>query len=246
VTAIRFPSGLSGRPSNESAPGSPMADAIRSEMLSLRVRVRSLAERRARTAAEDFSGELKALARESARAMAAACEDPAVLARVRHRLDRQVAADLLRAREDNEDSIDARARALLVTSLDARLALRLADSPRGTSRFAHADLTPGAARATHLVDQFRETIRVRFRALKSRVQSELADLALEMAGETAARLCLRHGHQGREWLWSRLSQIVDQFVAVTTPASLPGALELLATRSVLSGLLPGGPRAVLR
>jgi hypothetical protein len=238
VTAIRSPSGPPEPPSTDSAPGSRMTDAIRREMLSLRVRVRSLAERRARTAAEDFSGELKVLTLDTARAVEAACEGPAVLARVRHRLDRQVSADLLRSREDDEDSIDARARALLVASLDARMAARLAERALGTSSFARADLTLGAARAMRLVGRYRETIRVRFRALKCRVQTELADLALEMAGETAARLCLRHGQQGREWLWSRLSQIVDQFVAVSTPASLPGALELLATRSVLSGLLP--------
>ena len=120
-------------------------------------------------------------------------------------------------------------------SLRARVRARNPSRPASAS-VAHADLTPGAARALRTFEQHRDMVRSCFRTLKRRVQTELADLSLEMASETAARLCLRFGRQGQEWLWWRLSRIVDQFVAVSKPAGLPASLELLATRSVLSGL----------
>ena len=210
-------------------------DEIQREMLSLRARVRALAEKRAGVAADRFTQELQVLAQTTAREMAAACEDRAILSRLHGRLSRQVNADLLRARDD-DDSVDARARALFLARLDGLL-----DTPRNAIRptianVAHADLSPGAARALRIFEQHREMVRSCFRGLKRRVQTELADLSLEMAGETAARLCLRFGRQGQEWLWWRLSRIVDQFVAVSRPAGLPASLELLATRSVLSGL----------
>ena len=210
-------------------------DAIRREMVSLRARVRTLAEQRAETEADRLTQELRASTEEAARAMGAACEHRAVLVRVRNRLARRVNADLILARGDDEPSVDVRARVLLVARLDVLLDTS-GSSGRDSSSVAHADLTPGSVRALRILEEHRELVRARFRALKSRIQSELADLCLEMAGETAARLCLRFGRQGQEWLWWRLSKIVDQFVAVSRPVSLPASLELLATRSVLSGL----------
>ena len=236
MTAILSPSDLPETLSTELDRSSGDSDAIRRELLSLRSRVRALAEDRARSAAEEFIGELRVLTREAVRSMAGACESRAVLSRLHHRLARQVNSDLLRGREDDEDSMDARARALLLAQLETVLDSLRTPGDRGGSSFAGADLTPGATRALRVLGQHRETVRVRIRALKSRLQTELADLSLEMAGETAARLCLRHGQQGREWLSWRLGRIVDQFVAIATPASLPASLELLATRSVLLGL----------
>jgi hypothetical protein len=214
-------------------------DAIQHEMDSLRGRVRTLAEKRAGLAAVGFTAELRILTQDTARAMDAACEDRMVLFRLRHRLAHQVDADLLRFRADDEDSVEARARALLVGQLDALLETQPIARRRGDSLLARADLTPGTVKAMRILDQHRDAIRGRFRALKCRLQTELADLSREMAGETAARLCLRHGQQGQqgqEWLLWRLARIVDHFVAVSAPASLPAQLELLATRSVLSGL----------
>jgi len=210
-------------------------DAIRSEMIKLRARVRTLAENRARVDADTFTRELRVRTEETARAMYAACEDRAVLLRIQHRLARRVNADLLLARGDDEPSVDARVRELLVAQLDMLLETP-APHGRAGSSVANADLTPGAVRALRIVEQHRETVRARFRALRSKVQTDLADLALELAGETAARLCLLYGQQGQEWLWWRLSRIVDQLVAISAPPSLPTSLELLATRSVLSGL----------
>src|SRR5262249_9418612 len=210
-------------------------DAIRREMVSLRARVRTLAEQRAETEADRLTQELRAATEEAARAIRAACEHRAVLLRVRNRLARRVNADLILARGDDEPSVDVRARVLLVARLDLMLDTS-ASNARDASSVAHADPTPGSVRALRILEEHRELVRARFRSLKSRLQSELADLSLDMAGETAARLCLRYGRQGQEWLWWRLSKIVDQFVAVSKPASLPAHLELLATRSVLSGL----------
>lgn len=211
-------------------------DAIQQEMVSLRSRVRALAEKRASLAANQLTSELQVLTQETARAMDAACEDRLVLFHLRHSLARQLDGDLLRLRADDEDSVEARARALLLVQLDALLETQPIARRRGGSVLAHAVLTPGTLKAMRILDQHSDAIRVRFRALKCRLQTELADLSREMAGETAARLCLRHGQQGPEWLWWRLARIVDHFVAVSAPASLPAQLELLATRSVLSGL----------
>jgi len=211
-------------------------DAIQHEMDSLRARVRALSEKRAGLAAVGFTAELRILTQDTARAMDAACEDRMVLSRLRHRLAHQVDADLLRFRADDADSVEARARALLVGQLDALLETQPIARRRGDSVLTHAGLTPGTVEAMRILEQHRDAIQGRFRALKCRLQTELADLSREMAGETAARLCLRHGQQGHEWLWWRLARIVDQFVAVSAPASLPAQLELLATRSVLSGL----------
>jgi hypothetical protein len=214
----------------------PTSDEIRRELLALRARVRSLAEQRARADADRFTQELRKVTEDAARAMDVACKDRRVLAGIHHRLIRRVNADLLGAREDDEASVDARARALLLARLDVLLNLpRDARAAAGTSA-AHAGLTLGAVHALRILEQHREDVRDRFRSLKCKLQMELADLSLEMAGETAARLGLRYGREGEEWLWWRLSRIVDQFVAVSTPASLPASLELLATRSVLSGL----------
>lgn len=236
MTDIFSASDLPGGAFLESDRASRATDAIRREMLSLRTRVRALAERRAGSAADDFTAGLKLLTWDTARAMEAACEGSEVITRLQHQLSRQVNADLLRSREDDESAIDARARALLLTSLDARIVDRPSPRKPRASRLARADLTPGAARAMRVLAEYRETVSVRFRALKCRLQTELADLSLEMAGETAARLCLRHGRQGRDWLWWRLSIIVDQFTAFSRPATLPASLELLATRSVISEL----------
>lgn len=212
------------------------ADAIRREMVALRARVRTLAEQRAQSEAHRFTEELRVVTEDAARTMEAACEDRAVLARVRHRLARQVNADLRVARGDDEASVDAQGRALLLARLDALLDTPTAPARAAPARGASVDLTLGAARALRTFERHRELVRSRFRALKGRLQVELADLSLEMAGETAARLCLTYGREGQEWLWWRLSRVVDQFVAISKPASLPAHLELLATRSVLSGL----------
>lgn len=214
----------------------PTSDEIRRELLKLRARVRSLAEQRARADADRFTQELRKVTEDAARAMDAACEDRRVLSALHRRLARRVNANLLRAREDDEGSVDARAQALLLARLDVLLKLPRDARTAAGSTPALADLTPGAVHALRLLERHREDVRDRFRALKGKLQMELADLSLEMAGETAARLGLRYGRQGQEWLWWRLSAIVDQLVAVSTPASLPASLELLATRSVLSGL----------
>ena len=225
---------LPGARLDESEQG-PESDAMRREMVSLRARVRRLAEQRAATEADRFTQELRVVTDDAARAMNSACGDRTALARLHHRLTRQVNADLLLVRGDDEASVDAGARALLLARLDALL-----DAPAQTinarSAAAHTTLTIGAARALRAFERHRETVRSCFRALKGRLQTELADLSLEMAGETAVRLCLQYGRQRQEWLWWRLSRIVDQFVTLATPASLPAQLELLATRSVLSGL----------
>jgi uncharacterized protein YukE len=236
MTAILSDFDLPGRTSSGSKQPARATDAIQHEMASLRARVRALAEKRAGLAADQFTSELRILTHETARAMDAACEDRRVLVRLRHRLARQVDADLLRLRADDQDSVEARARALLLAQLDALLETQPIASRRGGSVLAHTDLTPGTVKAMRILDQHRDAIRRRFRALKCRLQTELADLSREMAGETAARLCLRHGQQGQEWLWWRLARIVDHFVAVSAPASLPAQLELLATRCVLSGV----------
>jgi hypothetical protein len=198
--------------------------------------VRSLAEQRAAAEADRFTQELRVVTGDAAREMNAACENRSVLARVHHRLARQVNADLRLVRGDDEASVDAQWRALLLAQLEALLDLTIVPIRSTPSSVAPVELTLGAARALRTFERQREMVRSRFRALKGRLQTELADLSLEMAGETAARLCLRYGRQGQEWLWWRLSRIVDQFVAVSRPASLPAHLELLATRSVLSGL----------
>src|SRR5262245_26395917 len=155
-------------------------DAIRREMLALRAKVRSLAEQRAQADADRFTAELRMVTEDAARAMRAACEDEAVLTRLHHRLVRRVNADLLRVREDDEASVDARARALLLARLDAPL-----DTPRVSGRRAgsgapHPDLTPGTTLALRTFEQHREHVRSRFRDLKGRLQAELADLSLEM------------------------------------------------------------------
>lgn len=199
------------------------ADAIRREMVSLRARVRILAEQRAAAEADRFTQELRVMTGDAAREMNASCENRAVLARVHHRLARQVSSDLRLMREDDEASVDAQWRALLLARLEVLDLATVPASNAGSN--APMELTLGAARALRAFERHRDVVRSRFRALKGRLQTELADLSLEMAGETAARLCLRYGRQGQEWLWWRLSTL-----------SLPGHLELLATRSVLSGL----------
>src|SRR5262245_22393681 len=212
MTAIRSSDLPVARPADSERHGLT-TDAIRREMLALRAQVRSLAEQRARADADRFTAELRRVTEDAARAMDAACEDRAVLTRLHHRLARQVNADLLRVREGDEAAVDARARALLLARLDALLETPH-DPARPSSSVAHADLTPGAALALLTFERHRELVRGRFRDLKGRLQTELADLSLEMAAETAARLCLRHGRQGQDWLWWRLSRIVDQFVAI--------------------------------
>ena len=168
--------------------------------------------------------------------MSKACEGRPVLARLHHRLTRQVNADLMRAGDDDESSVEVRARAVVLAQLDAML--ERAESPRHRrgDAYAHADLTPGAVEAMRIVEQYRETVRSRFRELKCRLQTELAELSLEMAAETAARLCLQYSGQGHERLWWWLWRIVDEFVEVSTPPSVPASLELLAIRYVLSEL----------
>ena len=209
-------------------------DAIRREMLALRARVRTLAELRAATEADRFTQELLVLSDAVATAMAEECEDRAVLARVHHRLGRRVDADVRRLHEDASAAVDARARALVLARLEARLG---AVPPRSAgSSGAPADLTLGGARALRTFERHRDLVQDRFRALNGKIQTELADLSLELAGETAARLCICHGPDGQEWLWWRLSRIIDQLVKASKPTSLPAQLELLATRSVLSGL----------
>jgi hypothetical protein len=235
MTAIPSSDLLDTRPREVTEPG-PTLDAIRREMLSLRVRVRALAELRTRAAAERFTPELRVLTEDAARAMVAACENRAVLARLRHRLARQVKADLLRAREADEAAVDARVRGLLVDRLGASLRLTREIGRDAGSNDVHENLSLAAARAVRIFEEHREGGRGRFRALKGSLRTELAELAFEMAGETAARLSMRYGQREHEWLWWRLSRIVDQFQAVSTPASLPAALEVLAARAVLSGL----------
>jgi hypothetical protein len=230
MTAIR--SSVPGaRPIGSSGPA---AEATRREMISLRARVRSLAEKRARADGDRFTHEIQTMTEDTARAMLTACEDGGALARLHHRLARQVKADLLRAREGDESSVDASVRALLLDRVNALLHL-----PRAVS--AVSSVTPNAlpsaaARAARIFEEHREQVRDRFRALKGRLQTELADLALEMAGETAARLSMHYGFREEEWLGWRLSRIVDQLVAVSMPATLPAALELMATQAVVSGL----------
>lgn len=209
-------------------------DAIRREMLTLRARVRTLAEHRAAAEADRFTQELLVLSDAVATSMAADCEDQAVLARVHYRLGRRIDADVLRVHEDASAAVDARARALVLARLDALL--HMVPPRSAISSGAPADLTLGGARALRSFERHRDLVRDRFRALNGKIQTELADLSLELAGETAARLCLCHGRDGQEWLWWRLSRIVDQLVAASKPTSLPAKLELLATRSVLSGL----------
>ena len=209
-------------------------DSIRREVLALRARVRTLAEHRAATEADRFTQELLVLSEAVATAMAADCEDRAVLARVHYRLGRRINADVLRVHEDALAAVDARARGLVLARLDALLA-RV--PPRSSiSSDAPATLTLGGARALRTFERHRDLVRDRFRALNAKIQTELADLSLELAGETAARLCLCHGRDGQEWLWWRLSRVVNQFVVASKPKSLPAQLELLATRSILSGL----------
>jgi hypothetical protein len=173
---------------------------------------------------------------DAARAMLTACEDGVVLARLRNRLAHQADADLRRAHEEDEASVDASVRALLLDRLNALLRLPRAANAGARSGVAPREAPNGAARAVRIFEQHREQVRDRFRALKGSLQTELADLALEMAGETAARLSMRYGQRGQEWLWWRLSRIVDQLVAVSMPATLPAALELLAAQAVRSGL----------
>jgi len=235
MTAILTDLDSSADPSTE--PGRPAraSDPIRREMLSLRARVRDLAESRARTAADDLTRELRHMSRQTARAMKRACEDGAVLARLHHRLIRLVDAELVRAWQDNVAAVESRAAALLVAELEASIDAGPEARGRG-SLFAHADLTPGMVQAMRILARYRNLVRDRFSELKSTIHGELADLALEMASETAARLCMQYASQGRDWLSWRLARIVEHFVAVSRPATLPGALELLATRSVLSGL----------
>jgi hypothetical protein len=230
---------LSDLPADPSTdPGKPAraSDPVQREMLALRARVRDLAEDRARSAAEQLTHELRELSRRTARVMKRACEDDTVRAGLHHRLVRQVNASLARARHDDPTSVEARASALLVAQLEASND----ETPmlRRTSGafFADSDLTPGATTALRALARYQDVVRRRFDEMKSAVQSELADLSLEMASETAARLCMRYEGKGRDWLCWRLARIVEHFVAVSTPATLPGALELLATRSVLSGL----------
>lgn len=232
MTAIRS-NFLGARPSESAGPA---AETIRREMLSLRTQLRSLAEKRARADGDRFTHEIQTTTEDAARAMLTACEDGGVLARLHHRLARQVKADLLRAREGDESSVDASARALLLDRVNALLHLPRAVGGGAVSSVTPKDLPSGAARAARIFEEHREQVRDRFRALKGCLQTELADLALEMAGETAARLSMRYGRRGQEWFWGRLSTLVDQFVAVSMPATLPAALELLATQAAVSGL----------
>jgi hypothetical protein len=224
MTAIRS-NFLGAQPIDSSRPA---AEAIRREMLALRTQVRALAEKRARADGDRLTQEIQTITEDAARAMLTACEDGVVLARLHHRLARQVKADLLRAREVDEFSVDARVNALMQ--------LPRAVGGGAGSGVAHEDSPSGAARAARIFEEHREQVRDRFRALRGCLQMELADLALEMAGETAARLSMRYGRRGQEWLWEGPSRIVDQFVAVSIPATLPAALELLATQAVVSGL----------
>lgn len=233
MTVIRSTDFLGARPVESSGPA---AEAIRREMVSLRVRVRSLAEQRARTDGDRLTHEIQAMTEDAARSMLTACEDGVVLARLHHRLARQVNADLRRAQEDDDASVDASVRALLLDRLNAMLQLPREVGPGARSSVVSKDAPSGAARAVRIFEQHREQVRDRFRVLKGCLQTELADLALEMAGETAARLSIRYGRRGQDWLGWRLSRIVDQFVAVSMPATLPAALELLATQAVVSGL----------
>jgi len=209
-------------------------DAIRREMLTLRARVRTLAEHRAASEADRFTQELLVSSEAAATAMAADCENPAVLARVLDRLDRRINAQAARTKEDASAAVDARAQAVVLARLEALLDMA---APRtGSPSGAPADLTLGGARALRTFQRHRDLVRDRFQALNGKIQAELAALSLELAGETAARLCMCHGRDGQEWLWWRLSRIVDQLVAASKPTSLPARLELLATHSVLSGL----------
>jgi hypothetical protein len=232
MTAIRS-NFLGAQPIDSSRPA---AEAIRREMLALRTQVRALAEKRARADGDRLTQEIQTITEDAARAMLTACEDGVVLARLHHRLARQVKADLLRAREVDEFSVDASVRALLLDRVNALMQLPRAVGGGAGSGVAHEDSPSGAARAARIFEEHREQVRDRFRALRGCLQMELADLALEMAGETAARLSMRYGRRGQEWLWEGPSRIVDQFVAVSIPATLPAALELLATQAVVSGL----------
>jgi len=212
------------------------SDPIQREMLSLRARVRDLADARARRAAEQLTRELRRLSGQTARAMKRACEDRTVLAHLHQRVVRQVSAELVRARHDDVASVEASAAALLAAQLEASIDPVPAPRGAGGSQLAHADLTPGTTKALRVLARYRDVVRDRFNEMKSAIHSELADLSLEMASETVARLCMRYGGKGHDWLCWRLARIVEHFVAVSAPASLPAALELLATRSVLSGL----------
>ena len=211
-------------------------DPIRRELFSLRARVRALAEDRARLSADRLTDELRVLSQETARAMSRACESRQVLARLHRRLTRQVNAELRRAPEDDQTSIELRARAVVLTQLDAILETPKSPRRQSGNGYAHADLTPGAVEALRLVEQHRDTVRSRFQELKCRLQTELAELSLEMATETAARLCLKYSTQRSEWLCWRLARTVDELVAISRPPTLPASLEALATRSVLAAV----------
>ena len=235
MTTILSELDSSAEPSTESGSTARASDPIQHEMLSLRARIRDLADERARSAAEQLTRDLRRLSRQTARAMEDACEDRTVLARLHHRVVRQVSADLVRARHDDVTSVEASAAALLAAELEA--SIDAAPALRGRrSLFTNADLTPGTAEALRVLARYRDVVRDQFNELKSAIHGELADLSLEMASETAARLCMRYGDKGRDWLCWHLAGIVEHLVAVSAPASLPAALELLATRSVLSGL----------
>src|SRR5262249_12628063 len=134
----------------------PASDAIRREMVSLRARVRILAEQRAATEADRLTQELRVVTEDAARAIDAACGDRTALARLHRRLTRQLTADRLLGRGEDEASGDAGARALLLARLDALL-----DPPAPTvharSAAAHTALTIGAARALRAFERHRET-----------------------------------------------------------------------------------------
>ncbi|HUM12291.1 MAG TPA: hypothetical protein VLT82_15195 [Myxococcaceae bacterium] len=241
MTAIRTPSDRAAlRAEAERAAREP--DLVRRQLLSLRARVRMLAEEHARLGADGLTCELRSLGRETAFAMRKACEGWVVIARLHHRLTRRLNSDSLRPCPDDEASVELRARAVVLAELDALL--EVPESPRSRSghAYAHADLTPGAARALRILEQHRETVRSRFRELRCTLQTDLAELSLQMAAETAAGLLLRHGRDGREWLSWRVARIVEELVKVSAPPSLAGALENLAIRSVLAVTATRPPR----
>ena len=226
-------------PARDRAASEP--DPIRRELLLLRARVRTLAEDRARLSADRLTDELRVLSQETARAMSRACEGRPILARLHRRLTRQVNAGLLRATHDDETLLEVRARAVVLAQLDTILEAPERPKRQSGKTYEHADLSPGSVKALRLLEQHRDAVQSRFRELKCGLQTELAELSLEMAGETAARLCLQHGGRGSEWLCWRLKRIVEELEETSTPPTLPASLELLATRSVLAGVANGRP-----